>query len=338
MQSFRTTFFLAIFLTVKVFGQSVSNQQYTTISEKSVTDYYSGMDDKSSVQKYKIKNLKGELNNYSGRLFDLQKRFDEIFYGLSTSGNHRKPFDLSESQKENLSKRKYWYDSNFTRFQDRSDLAKETTIASFPEKETPVFQEQVEVESTIPTPSVENKLETVPVVEVSNGFGKYFILHPGVSFPYKVHNESPEVGEARREYVPGVSLNMATGIEGETFNLGLGVQFKRNSLDTASFYNDPSLGAESISGKSHTFAFYLDMGFKAEINQHLKAYFGTGLGYFNTRYHGHIKDYDDGLYGTGSIGLEWLLSEAIKFRFGYRYAHEEEVPSHICEAGLNFAY
>jgi opacity protein-like surface antigen len=181
-------------------------------------------------------------------------------------------------------------------------------------------------------------LETVPVVEVSNGFGKYFILHPGVSFPYKVHNESPEVGEARREYVPGVSLNMATGIEGETFNLGLGVQFKRNSLDTASFYNDPSLGAESISGKSHTFAFYLDMGFKAEINQYLKAYFGTGLGYFNTRYHGHIKDYDDGLYGTGSIGLEWLLSEAIKFRFGYRYAHEEEVPSHICEAGLNFAY
>lgn len=338
MQSFRTTFFLTIFLTVKVFGQSVSNQQYTTISEKSVTDYYSGMDDKSSVQKYKIKNLKGELNNYSGRLFDLQKRFDQIFYGLSTSGNHRKPFDLSESQKENLSKRKYWYDSNFTRFQDRSDLARETTTASFPEKEIPVFQKQVEVESTIPTPPVENKLEAVPVVEASNGFGKYFILHPGVAFPFKVHNESPEPGEARREYVPGVSLNLATGIEGETFNLGLGVQFKRNSLDTASFYNDPILGAESIAGKSHTFAFYLDMGFKAEINQHLKAYFGTGLGYYNTRYNGHHKDYDDGLYGTGAIGLEWLLSEAIKFRFGYRYAHEEEVPSHICEAGLNFAY
>jgi opacity protein-like surface antigen len=338
MQSFRTTYFLAIFLTVKVFGQSVSNQQYTTISEKSVTDYYSGMDDKSSVQKYKIKNLKGELNNYSGRLFDLQKRFDQIFYGLSTSGNHRKPFDMSERQKENLSKRKYWYDSNFTRFQDRSDLANETTLASFPVKESQVFQDRIEVESTIPIPPVENKLETVPVIEESNGFGKYFILHPGVAFPFKVHNESPDVGEARREYVPGVSLNLATGIEGETFNFGLGAQFKRNSLDTASYYNDPNLGSESISGKSHTFAIYLDMGFKAEINQHLKAYFGTGLGYYNTRYHGHIKDYDDGLYGTGTIGLEWLLSESIKFRFGYRYAHEEEVPSHICEAGLNFAY
>ena len=248
MQSFRTTFFLAIFLTVKVFGQSVSNQQYTTISEKSVTDYYSGMDDKSSVQKYKIKNLKGELNNYSGGYSIFKKGLMKYFMGCQPAEIIE---NLSICQK---AKKKIYPNANIGMIPILPDFKIDLTWQKRPLsrhflKKKPVFQEQVEVESTIPTPSVENKLETVPVVEVSNGFGKYFILHPGVSFPYKVHNESPEVGEARREYVPGVSLNMATGIEGETFNLGLGVQFKRNSLDTASFYNDPSLGAESISGK-----------------------------------------------------------------------------------------
>ena len=57
------------------------------IGEKPVSEYYSSVDKKSSYQKHKIRNLKGELNNYSGRLHNLQKRFDEIFYGfpLTTS-------------------------------------------------------------------------------------------------------------------------------------------------------------------------------------------------------------------------------------------------------------
>ena len=47
---------------------------------KNQCEYYSSVDKK--VDKRKIRNLKGELNNYSGRLHNLQKRFDEIFYGF----------------------------------------------------------------------------------------------------------------------------------------------------------------------------------------------------------------------------------------------------------------
>ena len=67
------------------------------IGEKPVSEYYSSVDKKSSYQKHKIRNLKGELNNYSGRLHNLQKRFDEIFYGLSSDNKHSKPFDLENS-------------------------------------------------------------------------------------------------------------------------------------------------------------------------------------------------------------------------------------------------
>ena len=95
---------------------------------------------------------------------------------------------------------------------------------------------------------------------------------------------------------------------------------------------------EPISGKSQTLAAYFDVGFKTEITQDLDAYFGLGLGYYRTTFQSLNKESDKGLYGTGALGLEWSLAEAMKFRLGYRYAYEDEVPSHICEAGLNFLY
>ena len=70
------------------------------------------------------------------------------------------------------------------------------------------------------------------------------------------------LGQSRREYVPGISLNLSTGLESETFNVGVGLQYKRNSMDKSSWFNDPSLPSGSIppniSGRSHTFAGYVD--------------------------------------------------------------------------------
>ena len=331
---------LVLLFSLETFGQNDFVQQSYTMGDKSVGDYYSGMNDKSTFQKYRIRNLKGEMNNYSGRLHDLQKRFDEIFYGLSTSGNHRKPFDLSENLDNGSAKQKYWYDSNFTRFEQRSDLVNRTTQSSL---DNNTFKKT----RTVPKVEIQNISDTQTIIDTdvspeaksTTGFGKYFILHPGVSLPYKVHNQVPNEGESRREYVTGISLNLSTGIEGETFNVGFGLAYKRNSLDTSSYYNVPSSSIpETLNGKSQTFAGYLNFGFKTEINDFLDAYFGIGLGYYSTSFNSHTKESDDGFYGTGTLGLEWLLSESISFRVGYRYVHEEEVPSHIGEAGLNFAY
>ena len=143
--------------------------------------------------------------------------------------------------------------------------------------------------------------------------------------------------ENPREYVPGPSLALSTGFDYETFNFGLGFHYKRNSLSHESFYNDGTTN-KAISGKSQTLSAYFNVGFKTEITPNLDAYFDLGLGYYRTTFKSFNKESDNGLYGTGALGLEWSLAETTKFKLGYRYAHEDEVPSHICEAGLNFLY
>ena len=327
---------LACLIFSKTFGQSNFSSGYNTVKEKPVSDYYSSMNDKSDFQKYKIRNLKDEMNNYSGRLHDLQRRFDEIFYGLSTKGIHRKPFDLSEKPADQNSRRTYWYDSNLTTYDQRLQEAR-----TRPQRLT--LPPRIEKKESVPTvivPVSEEGSSAIPNSEMDTSeqlYGGYLILHPGVSFPFKVQNENPSVGESEREYVPGPSLALSAGFDYETFNFGLGFQYKRNSLSQKSFYNYGT-STETISGKSQTLAAYFDVGFKTEITQDLDAYFGLGLGYFRTTFQSLNKESDKGLYGTGALGLEWSLSEAMKFRLGYRYAHEDEVPSHICEAGLNFLY
>ena len=324
---------LACLIFTKTFGQSNFSSRYDTVKEKPVSDYYSSMNDKSDFQKYKIRNLKGEMNNYSGRLHDLQRRFDEIFYGLSTKGIHRKPFDLSEKQVDQNSRRTYWYDSNLTTYDQRLQEAR-----TRPQRLT--LPPRIEKKESVPpvvVPVSEEGSSEIPNAEMDTSeqlYGGYLIIHPGVSFPFKVQgNRSP--GESERDYVPGPSLALSTGFDYETFNFGLGFQYKRNSLSHDSYEYG---SADSMKGKSQTLAAYFDVGFKTEITQDLDAYFGLGLGYFRTTFQSSNKESDKGLYGTGALGLEWSLSEAMKFRLGYRYAHEDEVPSHICEAGLNFLY
>ena len=328
---------LACLIFTETFGQSNFSSGYDTVKEKPVSDYYSSMNDKSDFQKYKIRNLKGEMNNYSGRLHDLQRRFDEIFYGLSTKGNHRKPFDLSEKPADQNSRRTYWYDSNLTTYDQRLQEAR-----TRPQRLT--LPPRIEKKESVPpvvVPVSEEGSSEIPNAEMDTSeqlYGGYLIIHPGVSFPFKVQNENPSVGETKREYVPGPSLALSTGFDYETFNFGLGFQYKRNSLSQASAKYHLGGGSETISGKSQTLAAYFDVGFKTEITQDLDAYFGLGLGYYRTTFQSFNNESDKGLYGTGALGLEWSLAEAMKFRLGYRYAHEDEVPSHICEAGLNFLY
>ena len=143
-----------------------------------------------------------------------------------------------------------------------------------------------------------------------------------------------------RKYVPGPSLAMSAGFDYETFNFGLGFQYKRNSLSHESYHYQVGIphSNSSISGNSQTLAAYFDLGFKTEVTKHLDAYFGLGLGFYRTSFQSLAKESDKGLYGTGNLGLEWSLNETVKFRLGYRYSHEDEVPSHISEAGLNFLY
>ena len=73
-----------------------SDPQKVVRTEKPITDYFESVDDKSFYQQQRIYGMKGEINDYSKRLNNLQNRFDEIFYGLSSKKSFSTPFDLSE--------------------------------------------------------------------------------------------------------------------------------------------------------------------------------------------------------------------------------------------------
>ena len=63
--------------------------------EKPVLSYYENLDDKTYFHQRRIHGMKGELNDYSQKLHNLQQRFDQIFYGLSANRSFKTPFDVS---------------------------------------------------------------------------------------------------------------------------------------------------------------------------------------------------------------------------------------------------
>ena len=78
--------------------------QVEGFAPKPVVDFYSSIDDKSFYQQKRIHGMKGELNNYSKKLHNLQERFDRIFYGLSAQKEFQTPFDLSNQPARPLKK------------------------------------------------------------------------------------------------------------------------------------------------------------------------------------------------------------------------------------------
>ena len=307
-------------------GQNSGNSQLSYgVGEKPVSEYYSSVDQKSHFQKHKIRNLKDELNNYSGRLHNLQKRFDEIFYGLSTKGKHSKPFDL-DSMRANMNnqKRGYWYESNTSSYSSpKQNLFSADSTLGEPST--------IEPESDFVAPTDQD--ETDFSGGKSGRFGSYLIVSPGASFPFKQHETVSGATPSLRKYVPGFSTNLATGFETNSYRIGLGAMYRINSHDGESYY-----GSDRLSESSSSLAYYLDLGYKTPLNENLDAYFGIGLGYYQTKSKIPMSLKDNGFYGTGSVGLSWNLSEIFAFRLGYRYSHDEEVPSHIGEVGLNFAF
>ena len=293
------------------------------VGEKPVSEYYSSVDKKSSYQKHKIRNLKGELNNYSGRLHNLQKRFDEIFYGLSSDNKHSKPFDLENSDsKRNIPPKKFWYEANASAF----ITPKNQNLGTIQSNQ----EFQPNKNSQNPSPA-SNEYDLQP--QIKKTFGQYLIISPGVSFPFKQHEVNDGSTTSLRKYVTGFTTNLAMGFEKGSYRIGLGGMYRQNSHDGESYFNSDQLSEDSFS-----LAGYLDLGFKTSLNESLDAYFGVGLGYLHTRSKIPTKLEDDGFYGTGSLGLSWNLSEVFAFRLGYRYMHDIEVPSHVGEVGFNFAF
>ena len=338
--------FWLLFPVILIGQYSTSNRSSFLAEEKPVSDYFEKVDDRSFYQQQRIHGLKSELNNYSSRLHTLQQRFDQIFYGLSSKGDHSTPFDLSNSPRRPVYQQRS-FESNFTSpsagksraYQPSAMQAIPTELQS---QEPSPRSRTNQLAFNVDAPGKYTKEGKVASLfdpdQASHGsLGGYFIISPGFSVPYKTHEGNPPLKSRHRDYDPGVAVNIAGGFEKNPFRIGLGLTYKRHSLGDTS-YEIPPVAKKSISGHSQTIAGYLDLGLRTPIASSLDAYMGVGLGYYLSLIEDPRKRKDHGFFATGSLGLAWNISDLIAFRFGYRYLHEKEVPSHVAELGLNFDF
>jgi opacity protein-like surface antigen len=311
-------------------SQDQFNSEYSSeSSRKPVVDYYDNIDDKSFYQQKRIYGMKGELNNYSEKLHNLQDRFDQIFYGLSSKGNFQTPFDTSNQPARPI-------------LEPRTD-----TVPAYPDVQSD-FTSTVEI-PVVPEPS-ENTLafnvnspgtfiKDDQVVSTFNpndgqGLGYYFLISPGMSFANKTH----DTARAYKKYDPGFSTTIAGGFKVNNFKIGLGGAYKSHS-----FSNDSKLKLpiKFLSGSSETFAGYLNLGYNFRITKSLDLYAGVGLGYYLSLIddNGDLSTRKDhGVFLTGNTGISMRMSELFALSLGYRYFHENEVPAHIVELGANFDF
>ena len=343
-----------LYLPICLYGQySFDKRSSFLAEEKPVSDYFEKVDDRSFYQQQRIHGLKSELNNYSSRLHTLQQRFDQIFYGLSSKGNHSTPFDLSNTPRRPAYSQRS-YENNYTSPNSGNPrtFSKSSSTQVIPTglnpPPSPSRSQNNQLAFNVDAPGQYSKDGRVtslfdPTQATRESLGGYLIISPGFSIPYKTQEGDSIARKTKhREYDPGVSLNIAGGFEKNPFRIGLGLIYSRHSLDDSSYetnkYYNPPMIKQPISGHSQTMAGYLDLGLRTPIASSFDAYMGLGFGYYLSLVEDPRKRKDHGFFATGSLGLAWNISDLMALRFGYRYLHEQEVPSHVAELGLNFDF
>ena len=330
-------FFCAFLLPSVLLGQYFyeSEDSSSFASEKPVVDYYEKVDDKSFYQQKRIHRMKGDINSYSARLHDLQDRFDKIFYGMSSSKDFRKPFDMNTQPQRPKVKR--WFDQ---------DDANETLFARN-EPEPVVSQprspstNQLAFRVESPGEFKGTEGETISLFEQENVRRKkslrYFIISPSVVIPHKIHRANNALPKPKyKKYEMGFGLNVAGGITHERWRFGLGGIYKKNKHHSSSYYVER--GRHSLSSDSQTVGGYLDMGYQLPLGQNFDGYFGFGLGYYLSMIGDPRDRKQHDILLIGSLGLAWYFSDNLALRLGYRYQHEEEVHAHLIVLGLGFDF
>jgi opacity protein-like surface antigen len=299
--------------------------------EKSVLSYYENLDDKTYFHQRRIHGMKGELNNYSEKLHNLQKRFDQIFYGLSANHSFKTPFDVSNQPVR--PSRSHWFEGNSTSANAGASSVQPLSGTSGGTAPAPASGPN-QLAFNVDSPGQFKKDDSVvsaftPSNSGSGGFGGYLILTPGIAIPYKTH----VTATSRRKYDPGIAVSIAGGFKNDGFRIGLGTMYKRNDFDPSSMD-----AGNPLTQESETFAVYLDLGYEFALIGALDGYVGLGLGYYRSHIEDPLERKDDGFFATGALGLAYNFSDLVALRLGYRYFHEDEVPAHLAELGMDFEF
>ena len=301
----------------------------SSVPRKPVVEYYENIDDKSFYQQKRIHGMKGELNNYSEKLHNLQDRFDKIFYGLSSHGNFKTPFDTSNQPSRPVFERAVQPPLSFSTGVNRDNPLIDNPVEPVPPENQLAFN--------VDSPGTFTKDDQVVSTFNPNeraGLGYYLLLRPGMAFPHKIH----KTPRSYRRYDPGFSANIAGGFTINRFKIGMGGFYKANAFHDSSKLN---ILGKQLTGDSQTLAGYLDLGYEFTVISRLEAYLGVGIGYYLSLIEDNNnlssrKEHD--IFLTASTGLSWRFSELFSLSMGYRYFHENEVPAHLAELGLNLEF
>lgn len=319
-------------------GVDYAQGEQAFVSGKSTIDFFEDVDEKSFYQQKRIYGMKNELNNYSEKLHNLKERFDRIFYGLSSDGRFSTPFDTSSQPQRPIQKPIAPSSLSFP----------PVSTSPEPVSENNPSPDELNIDKEINATPPQNQLafnvesageftQNDMIVstfdpELSSKGGYYLILSPGIAFPYEKHNSS----KSFRKYDPGFSGSLTSGLKSGGFRIGLGGIYKRHT-----FHHSAQLHSSSIrlAGDTETFAGFLDLGYTFTLSSKLEANIGAGIGYYlsiidDNGDQSSRKDHD--IFLTLSTGLAWRFSEYFSTQMNYRYFHEDEVPAHLIELGLNF--
>ena len=321
---------LAYFSCSVVHSQNNYNSDYSaSIERKPIVEYYDTIDDKSFYQLKRIHGMKGELNSYAQKLHTLQDRFDKIFYGLSSKGNFKTPFDTSVQPSRPVINSATKTPSPFP-----VRRTTENPVDEFPQED---FSPENQLAFNVSSPGTFTQDEKVISTfnpHSKKGVGYYFIISPGMAFASKIHKNA----DSYKRFDDGFSATVAGGFKVNNFNIGLGGIYKKHS-----FHDDSKLRTplQPLTGDSETYSGFLDLGYNLNVSHSIDLYAGIGVGYYLTLIDDNKdlstrKEHD--VFLTASTGISWKMSELFSLSLGYRYFHENEVPAHIAELGANFDF
>ena len=306
----RLFFTFMFFKTVGLFAQELTPLQ--------AQDYFSSPHSQSYHRQKVISTMKKEVNSYSERLHDLQKRFYQVFYGQDGNSSFDVPF-------KNTTDPPSFMPTN------RQPVGTYLPPAEIVNEEKPGQKLAFEVDvSKDMTPGLEEG-------ERFLGSGKgYWIIRTGLAYPYETHTGSSRGATKYRKYKTGFLLNASGGYAMDHWRFGAGIHFRRNLFHSSSYQGNPSQGYGSDKGAS-TFGALLDFVYSFPLLDSFYIEFSLGAGYGVAVVQDSLSGgsrYDPTFLLLPGIGGRWNFSSNYSFGFGYRYVREDEVPVHAFELGF----
>jgi opacity protein-like surface antigen len=335
-------YFLIVFLLTSTLGTAQAND---VLGTRKVQDYFKDVESKSYYQQERIRSTKREMNEYSKRLHSLQERFNHIFYGKSKKNSHENPFE--KEPRVPYPKRQYTErrnkvstesrPGNPVNFLDESNqlaFTVEQGNAKPPRASSGIVSKSTDLK-TLKSTSARS------ISAIKTHLKGYFILRPGFTIPHrsKTKNYPDYPGKSKhREYENGFSLLVSGGFKfSNGFKIGGGAFHRKTKHDSGkSFQEWPNLkvyypnGSESISWGG-----FVEFGYEHALNDFFNLYSDFGVGYGVSITDKTLgSDIDDFVFLTGALGVSWTPVDFFALSMGYRYLHEEEVPAHAIELGI----